>query len=477
MKERKILVWFRNDLRMHDQEALYKAASKAAQVIPVYCFDPRQFSRNALGFPKTGALRAQFLIESVEDLRLSLQRLGSDLIVRMGKPEEVIPTLAEMAGVSAVYAGREIMEEETDVENHLEARLWAKKIPLALFWQSTLFHIDDIPFPIRNFPDSYPDFRKEADKSTRVRPPFPVPAQLQADKSISPGKIPTLTELGLPDLPKPDPRAAMVFKGGETQGLQRLQTYFWEEDRLREYKDTRNGMMGAGYSTKLSCWLALGCISPRHIYQEVQRYESERVKNDSTAELVTELLWRDFFRFIARKYGNRIFRTEGIRKDQQLAYSENISLFRKWVEGETGVPFVDAHMRELKQTGYLSNRGRQVVAHFLARDLKINWTFGALYFDSQQLDNDPSLNWCNWNYLLGLSNDPRENRSFNLMAQAKKYDPQGEYVKLWLPELASIPASRIHQAGELSAEEQQQCGVVIGRDYPPPVIAYEKGMA
>jgi len=477
MKERKILVWFRNDLRMHDQEALYKAASKAAQIIPVYCFDPRQFGRNALGFHKTGALRAQFLIESVEDLRLSLQRIGSDLIVRMGKPEEVIPTLAEMAGVSAVYAGREIMQEDTEVENHLEARLWAKKIPLALFWQSTLFHIDDIPFPIRNFPDSYPDFRKEADKSTRVRPPLPVPAQLHTDKSIHPGKIPTLTELGLPDLPDLDPRAVMVFKGGEMQGLQRLQTYFWEEDRLREYKETRNGMMGAGYSTKLSCWLALGCVSPRQIYQEVQRYESERVKNDSTAELVTELLWRDFFRFIARKYGNRIFRPEGIRNDQQLTYSENLSFFRKWTEGETGVPFVDALMRELKHTGYISNRGRQVVAHFLARDLKINWTWGALYFDSQQLDNDPSLNWCNWNYLLGLSNDPRENRSFNLMAQAKKYDPQGEYVKLWLPELAGIPASRIHQAGELSAEEQKQYGVVIGQDYPQPVVAYERGLA
>jgi deoxyribodipyrimidine photo-lyase len=477
MRERKIIVWFRNDLRLHDQEALYKAALKTTQLIPVYCLDPRQFGNTSLGFPKTGALRARFLLESLEDLRYSLQGIGSDLIVRMGKPEEVIPTLVEMSGATAVYASKEVTEEEVEVENKLEARLWARKISLELFWTSTLFHIDDIPYPIRNIPDVFTDFRKESEKSTRVRPTFPAPEKLEADQGISPGKIPTMLELGYKGTPEPDPRAVLVFKGGESEGLKRIQTYFWEEDRLREYKDTRHGMLGAGYSTKLSCWLSLGCVSPRRIYEEVQRYERERVKNDSTSELIHELLWRDYFRFIAKKYGNLLYRPEGIRNDQRLSYSNNLLLFQKWVAGETGIPFIDAHMRELKYTGYMSNRGRLNVASFLAFDLKVNWTYGALYFDSQQLDNDPSLNWCNWNYLLGLGNDPRENRHFNLMAQAKKYDPQGAYVKLWLPELSDVPVSRVHQAADLSAAEQEQYGVRIGLDYPNPVLSYDRWLA
>lgn len=477
MKERKIVVWFRNDLRVHDQEALYKAALKTAQLIPVYCLDPRQFGNTSVGFPKTGALRARFLLESLDDLRSSLRSLGSDLIVRTGKPEEVIPTLVEMSGASAVYASKEVMEEDVAVEDQLEGRLWARKIPFELFWTSTLFHIDDIPYPIRNIPDVFTDFRKESEKSTRVRPPYPTPEKLVAEQGISPGKIPTMPELGYREIPVSDPRAVLVFKGGEREGLQRLQTYFWEEDRLREYKDTRHGMLGSGYSTKLSCWLALGCLSPRRIYEEVQRYEQERVKNDSTRELVHELLWRDYFRLIAKKYGNRICRPEGIRNDPRLTYSNNIAIFQKWVEGETGIPFIDAHMRELKHTGYMSNRGRLNVANFLARDLKINWTYGAQYFESQQLDNDPSLNWGNWNYLLGLGNDARENRHFNLMAQAKKYDPQGAYVKRWLPELAAIPASRVHQAADLSVAEQEQYGVRIGQDYPHPVLSYDRWLA
>lgn len=477
MKERKIIVWFKNDLRTHDQEALYKAASKTLHVIPVYCFDPRQLAPTPLGFSKTGAARAQFLIESVADLRATLQKIGADLVIRVGKPEEVIPTLVDMTGATAVYASKEIAAEEISVEERLEAKLWAKKIPLELFWTSTLFHLDDIPYPIKNIPDSFNEFRKESEKATKVRTTFPAPTRLASIADIHAGALPTLLDVGYKEHISPDTRAVMVFKGGETYGLQRLNEYFWIEDRLREYKETRNNLLGAGYSTKLSCWLAMGCLSPRKVYEEVKRYEALRIKNDSTSELIYEMLWRDYFQFIARKYGNQIFKVEGMKNDQRLTYTNDRRLLQKWMDGETGVPFVDANMRELKYTGYMSNRGRQNVASFLANDLKVNWTFGAMYFESQQLDYDASSNWCNWNYMAGVGNDPRENRYLNILNQAKRYDPQGEYVKCWLPELEEVPADKVHQVAELSLEEQKQYGVVIGLDYPPPLFSYEKWLA
>ena len=446
MREKKIVVWFRNDLRLHDQEALYRAAAKTARVIPVYCFDPRQFGKTPLGFPKTGPFRAQFLLESVAALRASLRSIGADLVVRVGKPEEILPNLVEMTGASAVYASKEVAEEEVKVENNLEAKLWAKNIPLELFWTSTLFHIDDIPYPIKNIPDVFTEFRKESEKSTRVRPVFPAPSTLTLETDIHPGALPSLSELGIQAMPEADPRAVMTFQGGEPEALNRLQTYFWEEDRLSVYKETRNGLVGAGYSTKFSAWLSYGCLSPRKVYEEVKRYEQERVANDSTYWVVFELLWRDYFRFIAKKYGSAIFRPEGIRNDQRLVYSNDVRLFSKWVDGETGVPFVDANMRELKLTGFMSNRGRQNVASFLVRDLKVNWTYGAAYFESQLLDYDVS--------------------------QAKRYDPQGEYVKRWLPELAEVPPSRVHQVSDLSREEQRRYGTVLGADYPLPIVKY-----
>jgi deoxyribodipyrimidine photo-lyase len=148
--------------------------------------------------------------------------------------------------------------------------------------------------------------------------------------------------------------------------------------------------------------------------------------------------------------------------------------FDKWVKGETGVPFIDANMRELQQTGFMSNRGRQNVASFLTKDLGIDWTWGAAYFESQLIDYDVCSNWGNWNYLAGVGNDPREDRYFNIGRQADMYDKQGEYVKLWLPELAKVPAEKVHFVGLLSNEEQNKYGVTLGKDYPKPIVNVNK---
>jgi deoxyribodipyrimidine photo-lyase len=204
-----------------------------------------------------------------------------------------------------------------------------------------------------------------------------------------------------------------------------------EKDLLQHYKQTRNGLIGSDYSSKLSPALAHGCISPKSVYHEVKKYEAERVKNDSTYWLVFELLWRDYFRFVAKKYGARIFHEGGIR-NKTVQWKSDKEVFEKWRLGETGVKFVDANMKELLHTGYMSNRGRQNVASYLTKDLGINWTFGAAWFESQLIDYDPCSNWLNWAYVAGVGNDPREDRYFNIESQVKKYDPRGDYIKHWL---------------------------------------------
>ena len=472
MKYNRIIVWFRNDLRIHDQEALSKAVQLGLEVIPVVCFDPRWFEKTELGFPKTGAFRAKFLFEAVQDLRHSLQKLGADLVILQGIPEKVLADFAIQQQVNAVFFSQEVTSEERNVEKALEKALFSQGIACESFWQSTLFHLEDLPFPVKQVPEVFTQFRKELEKGSRIREAFQSPKRInfpkETLKNYPMGEIPSLKTYGL-DEPTPDVKSWMEVKGGESSALGRLQSYFWEKDLLKSYKQTRNGLIGMDYSSKFSPWLALGCISPRRIYFEVKRYEKERKKNDSTYWLIFELIWRDYFRFISKKHGNKIFHLEGIR-NQKDSWKRDQNLFVSWIEGKTGVPFVDANMRELKYTGFMSNRGRQNVASFLVNDLGIDWTWGASYFESQLIDYDVCSNWGNWMYVAGVGNDPRENRYFNILRQASNYDKKGDYVRLWVPELQAINGFDIHQPWELSTTELRALKIQLGHTYPQPVV-------
>ncbi len=475
MTKPRILVWYRNDLRSHDHEPLIKALKTGGDVIPVYCFDPRQFGETPHGFPKTGAFRAQFLLESVADLRQSLRAIGSDLILRRGLPEAIIPALAQELGVTTVRFYRETTSEELAVETALEQALKEMKIPAIAAWGHTLYHPDDLPFEIQEIPELFTRFRKEVEKDATVYQAFPAPQTLPSLPDIEVGEMPILSDFGL-ETPVCDPRGVMAFKGGETAAIARLNDYFWQHDHLKVYKETRNGMLGADYSSKFSPWLALGCLSPRYIYEQVQAYESQRVKNDSTYWLIFELLWRDYFRFICAKHGTQIFRRSGLQ-GVAMPWKEDWERFNLWRDGKTGFPLVDANMRELAATGFMSNRGRQNVASFLTKNLGINWQMGAEWFESRLIDYDVCSNWANWNYTAGVGNDARGFRFFNITKQAKDYDLQGDYVKHWLPELANLPASKVHEPWKLLPVEEQRFGVKLGVDYPTPIVDLFKSAA
>jgi len=197
MSERTILVWFRNDLRVHDNEILLEATRKADKILPVYCFDPLYFRKTEWGSFKTGSLRAQFLIESVGDLRENLRKLGGELIIRIGNPAEVITQLAQQYNVNEVYHHREVAYEETDISAEVEAALWKIKLNLKHFIGHTLYHKEDLPFPIKDIPDSFNTFKKKVERDSDVRPCIDTPTHINSPEITDAGELPTLDSLGL----------------------------------------------------------------------------------------------------------------------------------------------------------------------------------------------------------------------------------------------------------------------------------------
>jgi deoxyribodipyrimidine photo-lyase len=423
------LVWFKTDLRLMDNETLVRAIESSDEVIPFFCLDERLITREQYGFKRIEAHRLKFLLESVANLDLQLRKKGSGLIFRIGIPEVIIPQLVQELKISKVYAKKEVAHEEKEIKTTVEKELWKQKCVLEEFSTSTLYHALDLPFGIRDIPEVFSTFRKRIEKETPIRPALDAPETIKSP-SIAPIHLPILKDLGFNE-PVQDSRSVLNFKGGETEAKARLDYYFFDSKSLSNYKETRNGLIGPDYSSKFSAWLANGCISPRWIHQRVKQYENQFGSNESTYWLIFELIWRDYFRFIMKKHEARLFELNGFNGAENVCTNNDLKLLEDWVNGQTGDDFVDANMRELKHTGFMSNRGRQNVASFLIDQLKLDWRLGAAYFEEQLIDYDVSSNWGNWAYLAGVGNDPRGKRVFNTEKQAKDYDPEGAYRELW----------------------------------------------
>jgi deoxyribodipyrimidine photo-lyase len=274
-----------------------------------------------------------------------------------------------------------------------------------------------------------------------------------------------------------DDRSVLPFQGGETTAYERLEHYC-QQGCIDRYKQTRNGMVGADYSTKMSPWLAVGAVSARSILQRVKRFEKETgIANEDTYWVIFELLWRDYMRYYGLQSGTRLFKLLGcVGSAAQTKYPwrRDDTLFNAWATGNTGYPFIDANMRELAITGFMSNRGRQNVASFLVRDLGLDWRLGAKHFERYLLDYDPCSNYGNWQYAAGVGSDPREDRYFNIVKQASQYDPDGSFIRLWCPELSRVPTQVLHNPTLLTAKIRSDYG--IGSEvYPAPIAKLMHG--
>ena len=424
MSEKTILVWFRNDLRVHDNEILFEATRKADKVLPVYIFDPFYFKTTELGLLKTGNIRAKFLLESVADLRSNLQKLGGDLIVKIGNPAEIIPQLAQQYEVSEVYHHREVAFEETNISEEVEAALWKIKLNLKHFIGHTLYHKEDLPFPIKDIPDSFSIFKKKVERDSQVRPCIETPEQILTPEIIDAGNIPTLADLGLTE-PVEDARGDFHYEGGESTGLLQLNQYISGQPLI-----AAKGAKHGDHPSRLSAWISLGCLSMRWVYREVTHGS-----HNSSSPLVLELLWRDYFRFMFKKHGKQFYSAERFKDIADDISPNQEELFDKWKTGNTGIPFVDASMRQLNATGYIPNDKRQAVAVYLAHELKVDWRMGAAYFEEKLIDYSPASNLGNWAFVAGVEHDPKDTRYFLSPKQISDLDSQTQYISTWLPEV------------------------------------------
>ena len=404
------------DLRVRDNATLV-AANHGARYLMILHAWPKDFAN-------WGEAKQKFYTESLACLQKSLAAQGQQ-IFSLSDAEHWFGELPVNNG-DRFYISAEYHSRFHQWQKQLQQDLNARGVSLAVVEQATLYQVQDLPFPIEDLPASFSSFRNKIEKKG-----VPVRGFLQEHISLlPPPPKPLLSPLKLTSSTNQE---AGLFPGGELAGLARLQYYFWQSERPKTYKDTRNGMLEFDDSTKFSPYLAWGCISVQRIYRELLEYERLVEHNESTYWIWFELLWRDYFKFLAQKYADKIFKRSGIQAKSFSALPKTIEqqMLTRWCEGETEYEFVNANMLELKHTGWMSNRGRQNVASYLAKECGVDWTLGAQYFADQLIDYDVESNWGNWAYQAGVSVDPRDRR-FSILRQQEMYDPDGAYRKKFL---------------------------------------------
>lgn len=422
------LVWFRNNLRVNDNISLFKATQNHNKIIAVFFFDPKLFEKDKFGFRKTEKFRAKFLIETIKDLKQNLADLNITLLTYFDNPENRIHKLCEEFFVDTIYTQKEWTFEEANTNNRIKESI-TNSIHIIDDYDQFIYHPEKVTNDFSRIPDVFSIFRKKAEKYVEILPEV-IPKKMLDDNIIEQKtSIPTLKDLGFVNI-KTIKKSAFPFLGGENAALERLEYYFFESKKIAFYKKTRNGLLGKDYSTKFSPWLANGSISAKQIYWKVKEFEQNHGANQSTYWVIFELVWRDYFKFISLKYNSKIFKIGGIL-DRDYEWKNNQNIIQNWINGDTKDDFVNANMIELKETGWMSNRGRQNVASYFAKELLQDWRIGAAYFESMLLDYDVHSNYGNWMYVAGVGNDPRD-RKFNTRLQAERYDSNYKFRDLWL---------------------------------------------
>lgn len=420
------LLWFRNDLRTFDHSGLTAALANGKPTFALYIIDDAWFEKDAYGLQSLGKYRARFLLETLADLRNQLADFGIALEVFRGSSAAVLDAFIEANGISQLFYQEEWTRDERLVSTQIAKN--QPKVQHHTFYDQFLFHPKDNPFKsYREIPEVFTAFRKVVEVRSSVRKTLAAPKKGPRILNFA-TSIPSLTDLGF-DAFETDPRSAFPFSGGSSSGIARLQHYFEGTQALSRYKQTRNGLVGLDYSSKISAWLANGSLSARYIYWEIKKYEQKFGANEDTYWLIFELIWRDYFKYISLKHGSNIFHIGGIT-NRNYSWKDDEKTLNRWISGKTNDDFVDANMRELAATGWMSNRGRQNVASFLAKNIEFNWLLGAKYFEMQLVDYDVHSNYGNWMYTSGVGNDPRD-RKFNTQRQADMYDAQYEFRNLW----------------------------------------------
>lgn len=441
------LVWFRRDLRVHDQPALH-AACAGPELVALFVLDP-----HLLAHPKVGAPRLAYLADALTALDEALAARGGRLILRHGDPVEEVARVAAEVYAATVHICDDVSPYARRRDAAVGARLEADGRRLESH-DGVFVHPPGSVTTGAGAP--YRVFTPFA-KAWRARPrpaPLPSPATLPPTPDLATAAPPDRAALGGADAP-----AEPV--GGEAAARGRWQRFL--NDGVADYHDRRD-LLAVDGTSRLSADLHYGCLSPRELIDALDLSEP------GPATFATELIWREFYGHVLAAWPE-VLTTEFNPVWRALPWEGDGAAAAAWREGRTGFPIVDAGMRQLAATGWMHNRARMIVASFLCKDLRVDWRVGEAHFLRSLFDGDLASNNGGWQWAAGTGTDAQPYfRIFNPTTQGERFDPEGSYVRRWVPELAGVPSRHIHAPERMPADVARASGVAIGRDYPAPLV-------
>ncbi|PKO10061.1 MAG: deoxyribodipyrimidine photo-lyase [Chloroflexi bacterium HGW-Chloroflexi-2] len=441
-----VIWWIRRDVRLEDNPALQTALQTGLPIIPLFILDPKLLQE-----PPTR--RQIFLFQALQNLDEGLHQLGNRLLVRRGNPLQVLQRIMQEIPVDAIFAEEDYspyaITRDSQIQNALPLKLI---LGLVIHHPQQVLKADETPYTI------FTPFSKTWKALPKNFTTYPAP------KHLPPPEYP------LPGVSLSDTDALPYFPASASEAHHRLDSFFQEP--IYVYSQGRNLLAQPGTST-LSPYLRFGLLSVRTAYQAALKALINTMRADETIGVETwinELIWREFYISILYHFPN-------VLQEAFYPHRRNIHWryvpqeWEAWKQGLTGYPVVDACMRQLNETGWMHNRGRMIVASFLTKDLLHNWQLGERYFRKQLVDGDPAANNGGWQWTAGVGTDAVPYfRIFNPILQSQKFDPQGNFIRQWIPELSKVSQQYIHEPWTMPQDVQQQCGCVIGKHYPAPIV-------
>jgi deoxyribodipyrimidine photo-lyase len=452
------LVWFRRDLRVHDHPALCAALAGHEQIVPVFCLDDRLLHGRHASGPRTA-----FLLESLTDLDGQLAERGARLVIRHGPPERELPALARETGATEVHLSADPSPYEATRGRRVRAAL--EEAGVTGHAHPGVSVLDDVrairtgqgrPYTV------FTPFYRNWDGVPR-RAVLDPPGQIGMPAGTRPSRVPALASLGLvQEVAEPAP-------GGESAGLARLAGFL--DGAVRDY-DSGRDQAGADASSRLSPYLRFGCLSPRAVEDQLPGGNGA----DGAEAFRRQLCWRDFYQHVLVHHPDNARQEYQARYRGTLKWAGDEAGFTAWTEGRTGFPLVDAGMRQLRREGWMHNRVRLLAGSFLTKDLGIDWRRGEDWFMRMLLDGDQASNNGNWQWIASVGVDPQPafRRIYNPALQQERFDPDGRYVRRYVPELAGVPDEYLAEPWRMPREEQERTGCRIGRDYPGPIVDHKQ---
>jgi deoxyribodipyrimidine photo-lyase len=462
--DKTLILWFRKDLRLADNAALSTAVDEGYRILPLYILEPEHAGTGPLG-----AAQAWWLHHSLEALARDLKAFGSKLILRSGSAADVLGEVIATTGAKAVFWNRRYDPPGIAIDKALKASLIADGIDVRTFAGQILHEPTKLKTGAGGHFRVYTPFWKALDGAGEPPEPIPAPKTIAA-----PDRFPDSEALDSWALLPTKPNWAASFEGhwqpGEKGAEKRLAAFI--KDGLKNYRSGRD-LPASEHVSRLSPHLALGEISPFTVWHAT-RGLPESYPLEDVIHFRKELVWRDFSYHLLFHFPDLATKNWNAKFDA-FPWREAPDLLHKWQRGQTGYPIVDAGMRQLWQTGWMHNRVRMITASFLIKDLLIDWREGERWFRDTLVDADPASNAASWQWVAGSGADAAPFfRIFNPTSQGEKFDPEGAYIRRFVPELKDMPAKFIHKPSEAPLTVLRDAGVSLGKTYPLPIVDHGK---